>query len=86
MHHDRDPVFTGYDWTAQLLLEDGLRLSYALRGATDNPERKAFNSRFKGEGHALFLAARTLAELTAIVEQRMHYYNTERRHSSYVMW
>ena len=82
MHHDRDSVFTGYDWTAQLLLEDGLRLSYALRGAKDNPEMEAFNSRFKGEGHSLFLAAPTFAALTAVVDQRMHYYNTERRHSS----
>lgn len=82
MHHDRDPVFTGYEWTAQLLLEDGLRLSYALRGAKDNPEMESFNSRFKGEGHSLFLAAPTLAALAAVVEQRMHYYNTERRHSA----
>ena len=38
IHHDRDPVFTGYGWTAQLLLEDGVRISYALREAKDNPE------------------------------------------------
>jgi len=38
MHHDRDPVYTGYGWTSQLLLKDGLRVSYALRGAKDNPE------------------------------------------------
>jgi putative transposase len=82
MHHDRDPVFTGYRWTAQLLLEDGLRMSYALRGAKDNPEMEAFNSRFKTEGHSLFLTAQTLADLIAVVDTRMHYYNTQRRHSS----
>ncbi len=38
VHHDRDPVYTGYGWTSQLLLKDGLRVSYALRGAKDNPE------------------------------------------------
>jgi len=38
MHHDRDSVYTGYEWTSQLLLKDRLRLSYALRGAKDNPE------------------------------------------------
>jgi putative transposase len=38
MHHDRDPVYTGYGWTSQLLLKDELRISYALRGAKDNPE------------------------------------------------
>jgi putative transposase len=37
MHHDRDSVFTSYAWTAQLHLEDELRLSYALQGAKDNP-------------------------------------------------
>ena len=82
MHHDRDSVFTGYGWTAQLLLEDGLRLSYALRGAKDNPEMEAFHSRFKTEAHSLFLAAQTLADLIAVVDMRMQYYNTQRRHSS----
>jgi transposase InsO family protein len=82
MHHDRDSVFTGYRWTAQLLLDDGLRLSYALRGAKDNPEMEAFNSRFKTEGHSLFLTAQTLADLIVVVDMRMQYYNTQRRHSS----
>jgi putative transposase len=82
MHHDRDPVFTSYAWTAQIILKDQLRLSYALRGAKDNPEMESFNSRFKAEGHSLFLNARTLADLISVVDQRMTYYNTERRHSS----
>jgi len=82
MHHDRDSVFTGYAWTAQLLLEDGLRLSYALRGAKDNPEMEAFNSRFKVEGHSLLLEAQTVTDLIAVVDMRMEYYNAERRHSS----
>jgi len=73
MHHDRDSVFTSYAWTAQLLLEDGLRLSYALRGAKDNPEMEAFNSRFKTEGRPLFLEAQTLSDLIAVVEMRMNY-------------
>ena len=30
VHHDRDPIFTSYDWTGQLLLRDRARLSYAL--------------------------------------------------------
>jgi transposase InsO family protein len=82
MHHDRDSVFTGYTWTAQLLLEDGLQLSYALRGAKDNPEMESFNGHFKSEGHSLLLEAQTLADLKEVVGQRMDYYNTERRHSS----
>ena len=74
MHHDRDPVFTSYTWTAQLLLDDTVRLSYALRGAKDNPEMEAFNSRFKAEGHSLFLEAQTLIDLIAVVDLRMEYW------------
>ncbi len=82
MHHDRDSVYTGYEWTSQLLLKDKSRLSYALRGARDNPEMESFNGRFKSEAHSLFLEAHSLAELITVVDQRMRYYNTERRHSS----
>lgn len=82
MHHDRDPVYTGYGWTAQLLLKDELRLSYALRGAKDNPEMESFNGRFKTEGHSLFLEAQSTDDLITVVDERMEHYNTERRHSS----
>jgi len=82
VHHDQDPVFTSYGWTAQLLLKDHVRVSYALHGARDNPEMEAFNSRFKTENRSLLLDAQTLEELKALVSERMEYYNNERRHSS----
>lgn len=82
VHRDQDPVFTGYRWTSELLLGDGVRLSYALNGAGDNPEMEAFNSRFKTENQALFTEARTLEELVEVVDQRFEYYNCERRHSA----
>jgi putative transposase len=82
LHHDQDPVFTGYEWAAQVLLDDGVRLSYALRGAKDNPQMESFHSRFKAEGHSLFLDAWTLPELAAVVDERMHYHNRQRRHSA----
>jgi len=82
VHHDQDPVFTSYGWTARLLLKDHVRVSYALNGARDNPEMEGFNSRFKNENRSLFLDARTLHELEAVVAERMAYYNRERRHSS----
>jgi putative transposase len=82
VHHDRDPVFTGYGWTGRLLLSDGVKLSYALGGAKDNPEMESFFSRFKAEGHSLFLDAQDIDELKDVVDSQMHYYNTERRHSS----
>ncbi len=82
IHHDRDPVFTGYRWTARLLLEDGVRLSYTLNGAKDNPEMEAFISRFKAENRSLLLDAQSLTELVEVVGQRMWYHNVERRHST----
>jgi len=82
VHHDRDPVYTGYGWTGRLLLHADVRLSYALHGARDNPEMEAFFSRFKEENQSLFLDAQTLPELCEVVGGRMVYYNGHRRHSS----
>jgi transposase InsO family protein len=82
VHHDQDPVYTGYAWTGRLLLRDGVRLSFALHGARDNSEMEAFFSRFKEENQSLFLDAQTLPELCEAVADRMRYYNVQRRHSS----
>ena len=82
VHHDQDPVFTSYAWTAQLLLTDGVRISYALRGARDNPEMESFFGRFKGENRSLILDAQDLGELKTVVDDRIRYYNRERRHST----
>ena len=82
VHHDQDSVYTGYEWTSQLLLKDKSRLSYALGGAKDNPEMESFNGHFKTEGHSLFLEAHSLDELVTVVDDRMRYYNTVRRHSA----
>jgi putative transposase len=82
VHHDQDSVYTGYEWTSQVLLKDKSRLSYALGGAKDNPEMESFNGHFKGEGHSLFLEAQNLDELIAVVDDRMRYYDTVRRHSA----
>lgn len=81
VHQDRDPVFTGYAWTGQLL-GAGVRLSYALRGPRDNPEMESFFGRFKVENRSLILDAESLEELEAIVRKRIRYYNRVRRHSS----
>lgn len=82
IHHDQDPVFSSYGWTGQLLLTDGVRLSYALQGAKDNPEMESFHSHFKGEANSLLLDAQRFEELERIVACRMRYYDTDRRHSS----
>lgn len=82
IHHDQDSVYTGYAWTGQLLLEEYVRLSYTLNGARDNPIMESFIGRFKTENRSLLLDAESLVELCHVVATQMHYYNTERRHSS----
>jgi putative transposase len=82
VHQDQDPVYTGYGWSAQLLLKDQARLSYALNGAKDNPQMESFIGRFKTENHSLLLEAADLPELCSVVTEQMLYYNTQRRHSS----
>jgi putative transposase len=82
LHHDQGSAFISYAWTGQLLLKDEVRLSYALQGFKDNPEMESFIGHFKEEGRSLFLDAQSIAELTAVVDNRMVYYNSDRRHSS----
>lgn len=82
IHHDRDPVYTGYEWIGQLILKNQTLISYALRGALDNPEMESFNGHFKGENKGLFLDCQTLEELKEVVNEQMVYYNTKRRHSA----
>lgn len=82
VHHDQGSAFISYAWTGQLLLKDGVRLSYSLRGFKDNPEMESFIGHFKEEGRSLFLDAQNLTELAAVVDSQMVYYNTKRRHSS----
>jgi putative transposase len=82
VHQDQDPVFTSGAWVRQLLVIDKARVSYALQGARDNPEMESFYARFKVENRSLFLDAESLAELAAVVRDRLRYYNRVRRHSS----
>ena len=49
VHHDRDPVYTGYGWLEELLVRDQVNVSFTLNGCRDNPEMESFHSRFKGE-------------------------------------
>ncbi len=82
VHHDRDPVFTSYDWTGRLLLKDEARVSYALRGARDNTEMESFHGRFKTENRSLIDDAQSLEALRIVVGKRLDYFNRTRRHST----
>jgi putative transposase len=82
VHHDRDSVYTSDEWVRAIVVNGGARLSYALRGARDNPEMESWNGRFKGENEDLFAEAASLEELEVIVGRRIKYYTDKRRHSS----
>jgi putative transposase len=82
VHHDQDPVYTGYGWLTEVLLRDGVRVSYALHGCRDTPEMESFHSRLKTENRSLLLEADSLTNLERVVNQRIRYYNAQRRHSS----
>lgn len=82
VHHDRDSVYLSFQWLSELLIEDGVRVSYAMRGAKDNTVMEAFNSSFKTEGESLFTEAEDVEELRRVVDRQMRYYNRQRRHSS----
>jgi putative transposase len=82
VHHDKDSVYTSYAWLERLLLEEKARLSYAERGARDNPWIESFWGRFETENGALILEAETLEEVRQIVGKQLEYYNRERRHSA----
>lgn len=81
MSNDQDPAFTSHAWTSQLLLGDQARIPNALDGARDDPEMDGFSSRFKTENRFLLSDARSLAQLLAVVAERMVYYNNEWIHS-----
>ena len=86
LHSDLDSVYTSYDWLRQVLLDDGLRVSYSERGAKDNPwiesQRRNFcEGRMKTEIGSRIVEAQTLPELEAVIDKRFRYYNHKLRHS-----
>ncbi len=82
VHHDKDSVYTSYAWLQRVLLEEDARLSYAERGAKDNPWIESFWGRFKTENAELFLSCETLVEVASVVDDQLVYYNEARRHSA----
>jgi transposase InsO family protein len=81
LHSDLDSVYTSSDWLRQVLLDDGLRVSYSERGAKDNPWIESLWGRMKTEIGSRITEAQTLPELEAVIDERFRYYNHRRRHS-----
>jgi hypothetical protein len=72
IHHDRDSVYTSYAWLEELLLKERTQVSYAERGARDNPWIESFWGRFETEnGELIFEAEKTLEEVKRIVVEQL---------------
>ncbi|MGH3085788.1 MAG: integrase core domain-containing protein [Rubrobacteraceae bacterium] len=82
VHHDKDSVYTSRRWLHRLLLEERARLSYAERGARDNPWIESFRGRFETENAELILEAETVEEAREIVAEQLDHYSHRRRHSA----
>lgn len=82
VHHDRDSVYTSFQWLRQLLVEDQAVVSYAMGGAQDNTVMESFNGSFKRENDSLLQDATDIEELRMVVRDQIEYYNNDRRHSS----
>ncbi len=82
LHHDQDSVYTSHAWVWRVLLEERAQLSYTENGAKDNPWIESFWGRFKTENRDLLWEAETLEEVSAIINDKMLYYNGARRHSA----
>ena len=81
IHSDQDSVYKSHDYLRRLLVEGGARISYSERGCKDNPWIESFWGRMKTEIGSQIVEAETIQELRAIINNRITYYNTRRRHS-----
>lgn len=82
LHQDRDSVFTGNRWVDEILIKDGVRLSYSENGAKGNTYMESFNGHFKCPNRSLFCESKDINGLSEVVQERVHYWNRTRRHSS----
>lgn len=81
IHSDQDAVYRSHDYLRQLLIGDEVQISYSERGCKDNPWIESFWGRMKVEIGSQIVEAETIEELRRVIERRITYYNTKRRHS-----
>ena len=82
VHHDQDPVYTGYRWLRAVLITHRARISFSENGANGNTMMESFNGRFKAENGDLFHGAANIWELERLIANQIEYYNCRRRHSA----
>ena len=73
---------TDNDWLRAVMTEDWCVVSFSEDGARGNTWIESVWSRFCQENHSLLIESATIRELIAVIDDRMRYYNLERRHSS----
>lgn len=82
IHTDQDSVFKSYDWLRAVMTEDWCVVSFSEDGARGNVWIESVWSRFCIENHSLLIESATIQDLIAVIDDRMRYYDWERRHSS----
>ena len=82
VHHDQDPVYTGYRWLRAVLITHRARISFSENGANGNTMMESFNGRFKAENGDLFHGAANIWELERLIANQIEYHNCRRRHSA----
>ena len=80
-HQDRGTQYTSHIYVKEAL--EFTTLSYSNPGTpTHNPGQESFFGRFKDEWKTEIAEIETFEELEKFVEQKIKYYNYERRHTS----
>ena len=82
VHHDQDGVYIGHRWLAEIMVKSKARISYSEKGCKENVHMESFNGRFKVENRDLLFEQRDVESLRRVVEERIRYYNVERKHSA----
>lgn len=82
LHSDRDTVYTSYAWLREVLMREGMRVSFSERGARGNPWVESLWGRMKTEIGSRIHQACDLQALKSILTEHFRYYNRSRRHST----
>ena len=81
LHQDRGSQYTSHEYVKKAL--GFFSLSYSNPGTpTDNPGQESFFGRFKDDWKDEIAEIKTFENLEKFVEEKIKYYNYERRHTS----
>lgn len=81
IHQDQGSQYTSYGYIEDVLAVS--TISYSTKGTpTDNPGQESFFGRFKDEWEDEMLELETFEELKRFIQNKIHYYNTKRLHTS----